>query len=228
MPRKRKTPRDELQRGPTTPTAAPTDEDWQRTIDLFLVLRTLGSAASRRRVEQLAVALEREALDVFRVARQLENGVVPVLDLEERTVAHGRAAVVARLRDFTRRYVDLAGLDVLDDPVGRRFPHWYRQGGLLLDAAERVRSNVYAYQYIEIRRPEDERGTVAWSHLIAQAKQWGASDGDVAQRLADAGYVRTELDVFNLRENVQKHRLRRAEGRKPRKTRRRRSTRDRS
>jgi hypothetical protein len=223
VPRKRKTPRDELQREPTAATAAPTAEDWRRTIDLFLILRTLGSAASRRRVEQLAVALEREALDVFRVARQLENGVVPVLDLEERTVTHGRTSIVAKLRDFTRRYVDLAGLDVLDDPVGRKFQHWYRQGGLLLDAAERVRSNVYAYQYIEIRRPEDERGTVAWGHLIAQTKEWGASDGEVAQRLADAGYVRTELDVFNLRENVQKHRLRRAEGRMTRKTRRRRS-----
>lgn len=221
MPRKPKTPHDELQPEPTGPTAAPTDEDWRRLIDLFQALRMLRSAASQRRVEKLAQALEREALDVFRVARELENGVVPVLDLEERTVAHGRGAVVARLRDFTRRYVDLAKLDALDERVGRSFPHWYRQGGLLLDAAERVRTSVHAYRYIEIRRPEDERGTVAWGYLIAQAKKWGASDGEVARRLADAGYVRTEIDVFNLGKNVQKHRLRRAEGREPRKTRKR-------
>jgi len=154
--------------------------------------------------------------------------VVPVLDLEERVVAHGRSSIVARLRDFTKRFVDLAGLDVLDDPIGQGSTSWYRQGGLLLDAAERVRAYVYAYQYTDVRRPEDEPGTVAWSYLTAEAARWEASDGEVARRLADTGYVRTEVDVFNLRENVQKHRLRRAEGRKPRKTRRRRSTRNRS
>lgn len=99
----------------------------------------VGSAASRRRVEQLAVELEREALDVFRVARKLESGLPLVLNLEERTVTHGRASVVARLRDFTRRYVDLAGLDALDERIGQGTASWYRQGGLLLDAAERVR-----------------------------------------------------------------------------------------
>jgi len=87
---------------------------------------------------------------------------------------------------------------------------------------------VNAYQNTDVRSPEDEPGTVAWSYLTAEAARWEASDGEVARRLADTGYVRTEVDVFNLRENVQKHRLRRAEGRKPRKTRRRRSTRNRS
>jgi hypothetical protein len=54
--RKRKEPRDESQREPVEPT----DEDWQRTIEFFLVLKMLGSAASRRRVEKLAEVLERE------------------------------------------------------------------------------------------------------------------------------------------------------------------------
>lgn len=74
------------------PNRPPTDEDWRRTIDLFLVLRTLGSAASRRRTEKLAEVLEREALDVFRVAPQLESGLPLVLDLKERTVAYARSS----------------------------------------------------------------------------------------------------------------------------------------
>lgn len=81
---------------------------------------------------------------------------------------------------------------------------------------------MYAYRYIEIRRPEDERGTVAWSHFIAQAARWNVSDGEVARRLADAGYINADSDPFDLKRNVQKHRLRR----KPRKPRKRRSKRD--
>lgn len=170
----------------------PTEEEWRRTIDFFLVLRTLGSGASRRRAEKLAEALEHEALDVFRVARRLENTLPPVLDLKERAVEHGRPSIVARLRDFTKRHVDLAQLDDLDEQIGRSSASWYRQGGLLLDAAERVRSNVAAYEYVDVRRPSDEPGTVAWSYLTAEAKRWSASDGEVARRLKAARYVRTQ------------------------------------
>ena len=210
---------------PSEPIETPTDEDWRRAIDLFLALRMLGSLASRRRVEKLAQALEREALDVFRVARKLEGGLLLVLDLKERAVTHGRAAIVARLRDFPGRYVELAGLDTLDDRIGQGSASWYRQGGLLLDAAERVRGYVSAYQYIDLRRPEDEPGTVAWSYLIAQAARWNARDGEVARRLDAAGYVGADADVFDLKHSIQKHRLRRRP-QKARKTRKRRSKRN--
>ncbi len=185
-------------REPTEPTelTAPTEEKWRRTIDFFLVLRTLGSAASRRRADKLAEALEREALDVFRVARRLENELPPVLDLKERAVEHGRPSIVARLRDFTKRHVDLAQLDDLDEQLGRSAASWYRQGGLLLDALERVRAHVAAYEYVDAQRPPDEPGTVAWSYLTAEAVRWGASDGEVAQRLADAGYVQDDRDMI--------------------------------
>jgi len=153
---------------PTEPSASTKsiDEVWRRTIDLFLVLRALGSAASRRRAEKLALALDHEALDVFRIARKLESGLLLVPDLQERAAAHGRSSTISRLRDFTRRHVDLAGLAVLDEQVGRDSAAWYRQGGLLLDAVERVRGYVAAHDYVNVRRPEGERGTVAWSYLV--------------------------------------------------------------
>ena len=170
MPRKRKKTQGKPNRtsNEAIEPTKPTKEEWRRTIDFFLVLRTLGSAASRRRAEKLAEALEREALDVFRVARQLENELPPVLDLKDRAVKHGRPSIVARLRDFTKRHVDLAQLDDLDEQIGRSSASWYSQGGLLLDAAERVRARMAAYEYVDVRRPEGEPGTVAWSYLTAE------------------------------------------------------------
>jgi hypothetical protein len=222
VPRKPKS-RDGSKREDDEPIEPPTDERWQRTIDFFLVLQILGSAVARRRAEKLALALDQEALAVFHVARKLESGLPLVLNLKERSVEHGRSSIVAKLHDFAKRYIDLAGLDAIDEQIREGPVSWYRQGALLLDAAERVRAYVAAYHYTDVRRLENERGTVAWSYLVAEAKRWGASNEEVAQRLADAGYVRTELDVFNLKDNVRKHRQRRTGGRKPRKTPKRRS-----
>jgi hypothetical protein len=218
--RKRK-PRGEPDRETTKPTSAPTEEEWQRTIEIFFVLRSLGSAASRRHAERLAVALDQEALVVLRVARRLENEFPPVSDLKELTTKHGRSSIVANLRDYTKRHVDFAKLDDLDEQIGRSVASWYRQGGLLLDAAERVRANVALYEYVDIHRPESELGTVAWSYIVERAARWGVSDGEVARRLAGAGYPGADRDLFHLKENVKKHRLRR----KPRRPRRRLSTR---
>ena len=174
---------------------------------------------SRRRAEKLAKALDLEALDIFRVARRLENAFPPVLYLDELITKHSRTSIVAKLRDYTKRHVDFAQLDDLDAQIGHDAASWYRQGGQLLDAAERVRTNLAVYEYVDVHRPEGESGTVAWSYLIEQAKKWGVSDGELARRLKDAGDTDAESDVFHLKDNVKKHRLRR----KPPKPRKRRS-----
>ena len=218
MARKRK-PRGEPV-SPLEPVESPPTEDtWRRTIDVFFVLRSLGSAVSRRRAEKLAKALDQEALDVLRVARRLENAFPPVLYLDELITKHSRSAIVTRLRDYTKRHVDFAQLDDLGAQIGRDVASWYSQGGQLLDAAERVRTNLAVYEYVDVHRPEGEPGTVAWSYLIEQAKRWGVSDGELARRLKDTGDTSAESDVFHLKDNVKKHRLRR----KPPKPRKRRS-----
>lgn len=199
----------------------PTEDTWRRTFEVFFVLRSLGSTASRQRAEKLAKALDQEALDVLRVARRLENVFPPVLYLDELIKKHSRLEIVTRFRDYTKRHVDFARLDDLDAQIGRDPASWYRQGGQLLDAAERVRTNLAVYEYVDLHRPEDEPGTVAWSYLIEQAKKWGVSDGELARRLKDTGDTGAESDVFHLKDNVKKHRLRR----KPQKPRKRRSKR---
>ena len=197
-----------------------TDEEWRSTIKVFFVLRALGSAAARRHAEKLAEAIDREALDVFRVARRLESGsprlaYVQELNIDKLATGHSKDSIIGSLRDFTKAHVNFARLDDLQEQLGRTPESWYRQGRLLLDAAMRVRNNVELYRYIDHDRLVDEAGTVAWSYLIKHIKRWQASNGEVARRLKAAGYPGVDRDLFHLKENIKKHRLRRS----PRRTR---------
>lgn len=182
---------------------------WRGTYGLFLVLLALNSAARRRQAEKLAKALDHEALDVFRVARRLQDQRPQDGALEELIDNHGLLSILERLADFTPRLVLLARLEDLDEQLGRNSESWYQQGALLLDAADRVRADITFYEYTAASRPPDEPGTVAWSYLIEEARRLGFTDAQLARRLKDTGYVRTEDDFFALAENVKKHRQRR-------------------
>lgn len=222
MATKRKETRSKTSREPTEPSSAPSEAAFRSTYELFLVLRALGSAARRREGEKLAKALDHEALDIFRVARRLQDRRAQDASLEELATNHGLSSILERLDDFAPRLVQLARLTDLGDQLGRGSESWYQQGALLLDAADRLRADITFYEITAAARPPNERGTVAWSYLVEEAKRWGLTNEQLARRLKDVGYVRTDDDFFDLTENVKKHRQRRSEPvREPRRRKRR-------
>jgi hypothetical protein len=187
----------------------PTETQWRIVYVRFQSFLGLGSIASRRLAEKLADALDQEALEALRIGRRLESTYAED-DMNPRRIRHSRAAISGRLRGFGQ-LVDLARLETLADPIGEEAADWYRQGMLLLDAAEGVRGHLIIYEAAAMR-PKDEQGTVAWGYLIQHQHQWGISDKELAVLLAGAGFVRNdEGSIANLTESLSKHRARRGE-----------------
>lgn len=179
---------------------------------MFLELSKLESKKIRLQVLELVNALEREALDVFRLARRLERKTWT--DPKE-LARHGRPEIVQRLRaKFPSEHVDLARVDTLDEQLDPLLPsRWYHQGGLLLDCAEalNVHVAVYEYQLVHRRRHDGGRApSVAHDYLATEQQRFSRSDEQVTQSLADIGFITSrETFVAHFRENViKKHRLR--------------------
>lgn len=161
------------------------------------------------------LALDREALAIFKVARQLEDPSVTPKDFDKLCARHGWLGIAARLRDdFAEKQVAIAYLDHLDERIGALSRHWYRQGGMILDRVEMLRVNlaVYEWQLRWIRRrPGGRAPSVAWDFLIEEQERRGLSDEDVMRSLVRAGYAADqEVSRLSLQENIRKHRQRRA------------------
>jgi len=98
-------------------------------------------AEASRRAGQRAVGTGRVTVNRGHLAAHVRGLLHParVLYLDELVAKHSRSAIVNKLRDYTKRHVDFAQLDDLDERIGRDAASWYRQGGQLLDAADRPR-----------------------------------------------------------------------------------------
>ena len=171
----------------------------------------------RLRVEQLAIALEQEALAVFKLARKAEERDWRPHDWPEIRERYGRERLLKRLgKDFTTRQLDLAQLQDLHALPDRR--DLYDQGGILLDAVERLRLTVKLYEsdLRQLRRFQRRQGgrplSVAWDYLVARQGNYGLSDEAVMRSLLPLG-IKTdnERNRFLLQDNVRKHRERRNE-----------------
>lgn len=178
---------------------------------MFLELAKLERKATRLQVLRLKDAVEREALEVFRLGRRLERKLwTDPKDLAQ----HGRAKIVDRLREkYATEHVGLANTASLDEQLGLAPPRWYRQGGLLLDCAEALTVHVAVYEYLLIHRREREGGrapSVAHDYLAGEQQQFKRSDEQVTRSLVDVGFI-TDSETFidHFRENViKRHRLR--------------------
>lgn len=160
------------------------------------------------------LALDREALMIFKVARRLEDRVTPK-NYDRLRVYHGRSGIVARLReDLAERHVTLAHLDDLDERIGALSKHWYRQGGTILDHVEMLRMSLAVYEWqlrVIRRRPGGRAPSVAWDFLVEEQERRGLSDKDVMRSLVRVGYAADqEVSRISLQENIRKHRQRRA------------------
>lgn len=201
----------------TGPRRVPTDDDWRYAIDHFLAMYALDSAHSRLQARKLVRGLEREALEVFRVARRLEwTGV------KEPPTQLKASAILARLgEEFQKRHIDLARLDLddLDMPElnrrqGDASRRWYRQGGKLLAGVEHLNYSLSLYErhHEAIRGTSGRSRSIAWDHLMGVAESLRATDDEVAQQLVRVRFVQPhEIDVLRLKESIKKHRLRRQE-----------------
>lgn len=169
---------------------------------------------------KLVDALEREALDVFRLGRQLER---EAWTDPKKLKQYGRSEIVARLREkFASEHVGLANTDALDVQLDSLPQHWYRQGGLLLDCAEALNIHVAVYEYEleRLRREADQRTartsssgrapSVAHDYLAAEQQRWDRTDDQVTMSLVEVGFIPSrETFVATFKENViKKHRLR--------------------
>jgi hypothetical protein len=92
----------------------------------FLELSKLESKKIRLQVLRLVIALETEALGVFRIARRLER----TLWTDPKELAHhGRLDIVEQLRSkFASEHVALAQVEILDERLDPLPGTWYRQG----------------------------------------------------------------------------------------------------
>jgi hypothetical protein len=184
-------------------------------VDRFRDLLRLETRTARRQVRKLMLALDREALMIFKVARRLEAPGVTPKNYDRLRVYHGRAGIVARLReDLAERHVALAHLDDLDERIGALSKHWCRQGGMILDRVEMLRVNLAAYEWqlsAIRRRPGGRAPSVAWDYLVSRQEQRGLSDEEVMRSLVRVGYAADqEVSRISLQENIRKHRQRRA------------------
>jgi hypothetical protein len=177
----------------------------------FLELSKLESKKIRLQVLRLVIALETEALDVFRIARRLER----TLWTDPKELAHhGRLDIVEQLRSkFASEHVALAQVEILDERLDPLPGNWYRQGALLLDCAEALNVHVAAYEYRlhELRRHSGGRApSVAHDYLAAEQHRFGFDDEHVTQSLVTVGFIPgRETFVAQFRENViKKNRLR--------------------
>jgi hypothetical protein len=193
------------------PAAPPPSKTWQDALATFLELSKLESKKIRLQVLQLVDALEREALDVFRLARHLERA--PWTDPEE-LARYGRLQIVGRLREkFASEHVGLVDTATLDEQLEPQPPHWYRQGALLLDCAETLNTHVAAYEYrlVHLRQHDGGRApSVAHDYLAAEQQRFGLDDDRLTWSLVEVGFIPgRETFVATYRENViKKHRLR--------------------
>jgi hypothetical protein len=188
-------------------------EEWREAVDRFRELLQLETRTARRQVRRLMLALDREALMIFKVARQLEDPSVTPKNYDRLRVYHGRSGIVARLReDLAERHVALAHLDDLDERIGAVSTHWYRQGGMILDRVEMLRVGlaVYEWQLRAIRRrPGGRAPSVAWDFLVEEQERRGLSDEEVMRSLVRVGYAADqEVSRISLQENIRKHRQR--------------------
>lgn len=184
-------------------------------VDRFRDMLQLETRTARRQVRRLMLALDREALAIFKVARRLEDPGVTPKDPDKLRVHHGRSGIVARLREeLAEKYIALAHLDDLDERIGLLSRHWYRQGGMILDRVEMLRVNFAAYEW-QLRwirrRPGGRAPSVAWDFLVDEQERRGLSDEDVMRSLVRVGYAADqEISRISLQENIRKHRQRRA------------------
>jgi hypothetical protein len=174
-------------------------------------LAKLESKKIRLQVLRLVEALEREALDAFRLARNLERA--PWTDPAE-LARYGRAQIVGRLREkFASEHVGLADTATLDEQLEPLPVSWYRQGALLLDCANTLNVHVAAYEYrlAHLRQNDGGRApSVAHDYLAAEQHHFGLDDERVTQSLVSVGFIPDrETFIAQFRENViKKHRLR--------------------
>jgi hypothetical protein len=189
-------------------------ERWGREVGYFLRMLPLESKTARRQVRRLMLALEQEALAIFKIARRLEEDLEPP-DFDCLRGRYGQSAIVQRLgRTFAGDHVELANLSKLSTRVGSLSKHWYLQGGLILDRVEYLRMSVDLYEFeFERTRKRGARGrgsSLAWSHLVRAQHRYGRSDEEVMLLLTQGDFpLANDNGRALLLDRIKKHRLRR-------------------
>ena len=188
---------------------------WREVIKEFVGLLQLEKRKDRLRAEQLALALEQEALAVFKLARKAEDPEWVPYKWTKIRQRHERTQILKKLgKDFTERQLDLAQLRDLHARLNRA--DLYDQGGILLDSVERLRLTVKLYEsdLRQLRKLQERHGgrplSVAWDYLVACQEDHGLTDEKVMRSLLPLG-IKTddERNRFLLQDSFRKHRERR-------------------
>lgn len=192
-------------------------EEWRESVDYFMRMIPLESKTARRQVRRLMVALDREALEILRIARRLEDPDLTPKDYDWLRRRYGRSEIVTQLgRTFAGEHLALAGLAELSDKIGYLSRYWHEQGGMILDRVESLRVGVVLYEH-EIKRltRAEQRGpgrgrSIAWDYLVREQARWDISDDDVRESHLRVNFVADNAENrLLLLDRIKKHRLRR-------------------
>jgi hypothetical protein len=189
--------------------------DWAEVMRTFTFFLALENKSDRRQVRRLIAALEREALEVFRIGWRLERPMLIPRNFEQLRTHFGRFAIMDRLDEtFARRHTRLTPLPGLKR-VGTTQKDWYRHGGGILDLVDDLGSRIKDYEARLARTPRQPTGrtrSVAWNYLVQMQRETQIDDELVARTLMRWGYpdlAETEENLILLQDRIKKHRLRR-------------------
>lgn len=180
----------------------------------------LESKTARRQVRRLMTALDHEALEILRIARQLTDPYASPLHFERLRKRYGQTEIVKQFRrSFAGEHIDLAELSVLPKQVGKLSRQWHEQGWMILDRVEYLRVGVALYEH-EVERLDalkkargEARGrgrSIAWNYLVREQDHWGLSDEKVMTALLRVEFLfDNENNRLLLQDRIKKHRLRR-------------------